>query len=93
MLLGVYVKFGAVPDKVPLEGLVSTLYVNGLPSISDPVNVIDFAVSSLVVTLWAFATGVSFIGLIVIFNVVSTLLISSNAFTVILSSPCILSSG
>ncbi len=49
-----------MPDKTPLVGLVSTVKLSALPSMSLPVSVTVFAVSSAVVTLCALATGASF---------------------------------
>ncbi len=46
-----------MPVREPWDGPVTTLYVRGLLSASDAVRVIDFAMSSGVVTDWGDATG------------------------------------
>jgi len=58
---GAYVRFAPLPESVPCEGVL-VLYVNMLPSASEPERVIVFAVSCGVVTDWLFATGAVFTG-------------------------------
>src|SRR5947207_2455421 len=67
--LGVYVKLGAVPDKTPLVGDTTTAYVNALPSMSVPANVIVLAIFLITPTDWALATGVSLTAVILIVTV------------------------
>ena len=68
-----YVTAGGVPDRVPCAGCVTTVYaVIVSPSTTSlPVRVMDFAMSSAVVTACAFATGASFTGVIVMLTVAS----------------------
>ena len=61
-----YVTLGAVLLSVPCAGCVATAYVNVSPSTSEPVSVIAFAVSCVVVTDCAFATGASLTAVTVI---------------------------
>ena len=58
---GVYVRFGAVPDKVPFAGCVTTVYVKLSPSLSAPAKVIVLSVSSVVVTDCDVAAGGVFV--------------------------------
>ena len=52
-------------DNVPVEGKAVNLYVNNCVnsgSPSEPVNIISVSLSSIAVTLWSSATGVSLTG-------------------------------
>ncbi len=64
-----YVRADPDPVSPPCDGPDTTVNVNPSPSMSLPVNVIPFAVSSGVDTDWPFATGASFNGVTSMFTV------------------------
>ena len=88
MAAGVYVRFGAVPVSVPCAGLVPIVYVSGSLSGSVATSVIDFGVSSFVVTLCEFATGGSLTAITLIDTVAAPdRFVPSDARNVKLSGP------
>ena len=55
--MGVYVRLGTEPDRLPCVGWVKTVYVSGYPCGEVAVSVIFTGVSCTVKTVWFEATG------------------------------------